>query len=217
MRCTTIRLPIGYFTLGPDFCHDTPFAEQAEVYRNAWTSVKKLVAQCFSRGIGIILDLHGAPGGANDQAHSGTSSGEAKLWGNKSNLNLTSQCLCYIAQEATTMEGIVGVQLCNEAQWEADGMFKFYDNVITQLSKIDSSLPIYISDAWNLGRTLQYALVKNNVKGAQSNPVIVDTHKYYCFAAKHTSLSPQEIITLVSSELSELDKTSGDVFTKHGT
>ncbi len=216
--CTTIRLPVGYFTLGPNFCHHTPFAtQQAEVYRNAWAAVKKLVARCFSHGIGVLLDLHAAPGGANNQPHSGTSSGEAELWGSKSYLHLASQCLCYMAREATTMEGVVGVQLCNEAQWEADSMYKFYDDMLTQISQIDSSLPIYISDGWDLGRALQYALVKNNVNGVQSNPVIVDTHKYYCFAAKDTSTSPQEVVTRVLSELSELDELSGDVFTKQGT
>ncbi|KAK3046989.1 hypothetical protein LTS18_013248, partial [Coniosporium uncinatum] len=37
-KCTSIRLPIGYFTLGPSFCNNTPFEKVAPVYLNAWPS-----------------------------------------------------------------------------------------------------------------------------------------------------------------------------------
>lgn len=30
-RCTSIRLPIGYFTLGEEFCEGTPFEKVASV------------------------------------------------------------------------------------------------------------------------------------------------------------------------------------------
>jgi hypothetical protein len=63
---------------------------------------------------------------------------------------------------------------------------------------------------------LKYAQSKNSVKGEASNPVIVDTHKYYTFAEKHTSRSPQELIAEVSTELSQLDGSSGNVFDNKG-
>jgi hypothetical protein len=44
----------------------------------------------------------------------------------------------------------------------------------------------------------------------------VDTHKYYTFAEKHTSRSPQELIAEVSTELSQLDGSSGNVFDNKG-
>ncbi|KAI4259077.1 MAG: hypothetical protein L6R42_004762 [Xanthoria sp. 1 TBL-2021] len=93
-RCNMIRLPIGWFTLGPDFCNNTAFAgEPAQVYTNAWSSVKRLVQRCHDHGIGVLIDLHAVPGGANDQIHSGTSSGKAELWGNSFTLDLGRRCL----------------------------------------------------------------------------------------------------------------------------
>jgi aryl-phospho-beta-D-glucosidase BglC (GH1 family) len=218
-NCTSIRLPIGYFTLGPGFCSNTPFAMQpAQVYVNAWAAVKRLVARCFEHGIGVLLDMHAAPGGANSETHSGTSSGKAELWGNKFNLDLLIKCLCFVAQEVVRgdMKGVIGIQLVNEAQWDPPGMYKFYDDVLMKIAAIDPTLPVYISDGWDLGRALKYAQSKNSVKGDVSNPVIVDTHKYYTFAERHTSCSPQELIGEVAMELSQLDGSRGNVFNNKG-
>jgi hypothetical protein len=88
-HCTSIRLPVGCFTLGPDFCTNTPFAIQpGEVYGNAWAAVERLVARYFAHGIGLLLDMHAACGGANSETHSRTSSAKVELWGNKLNLDL---------------------------------------------------------------------------------------------------------------------------------
>ena len=216
-HCTTIRLPIGYFTLGAAFCVGTPFTAQlAQVYVNAWAAVKELVARCLEYGIGVLLDLHALPGGANGEAHSGTSSGKAELWNKRFNLDLAVRCLCFMAQEAASMEGVVGLQVCNEAMWDAPGLYKFYDRVIERISELNPTLPIYISDSWNLERAVRYAIGKNGVKTRSSNPVVVDTHRYYTFAEKDTSRAPKEIIAQISNELSELNGPRGNVFEHTG-
>ena len=191
--------------------------EPAQVYLNGWATVKTLVARCFAHGIGVLLDMHAAPGGANSESHSGTSIGKAQLWGNKFNLDLLIRCLCFMAQEvANGMEGIIGIQIVNEAKWDPPGMYKLYDDALTKIAAIDPTLPVYISDAWDFGRAVKYAQTKNNVKGKALNPVIVDTHKYYTFAEKHTSRSPPELIAEVSKELSQLDDSNGKVFDNKG-
>lgn len=118
----SIRLPIGYFTLGPAYCANTPFESVSAVYENAWSAVRNIVARCASRGIGVLLDLHALPGGANNGEHSGTNSGKAELWGNRKNLDLATRCLLFIAKEAKNMEGAIGIQVVNEAEWDAKGM-----------------------------------------------------------------------------------------------
>jgi hypothetical protein len=110
-HCTSIRLPVGYFTLGPDFCTNTPFAIQpGEVCGNAWAAVERLVARCFAHGIGLLLDMHAARGGANSDTNQ---CAKVELWGNKLNLDLLVRCLCFMAQEvASGMEG---------SHWDPDG------------------------------------------------------------------------------------------------
>jgi Cellulase (glycosyl hydrolase family 5) len=210
-RCNMIRLPIGWFTLGPSFCQGTAFdGEPGQVYINAWAAVKDLVRRCHDHGIGVLLDLHAVPGGANGEIHSGTSSGKADLWGNQDNLDRGQRCLVFLAQEvAAGMPGVMGVQLCNEAMWAARGMYEWYDSVIAAINAVNSSVPIYISDSWDLSPALVYIQGKNK---SVSNPIIVDTHKYYTFSASDQSQSPWQIIDRIPNELNELQGKQGNVF-----
>lgn len=209
---TSIRLPIGYFTLGADFCNDTPFAPFTPVYENAWKCVKDLVARANDRGIGTLLDLHALPGGVNGAEHSGTNSGRAEMWDSGSNLDLAIKCLEFVAREAAAdpqLDGVIGVQLCNEAERGARGMFEWYDRVLASLSSIDSSMPVYVSDAWTLDSAIQFAQEKN--RASTTNPVIVDTHLYWCFDDADKCKSPQDNIAGVGNRLSELDGKEGNV------
>ncbi len=224
-HCTTIRLPIGYFTLGPDFAQHTPFAmSPGQVYTNAWSAVVNMVRRCHTHGIGVLLDFHACPGGANAESHSGISTRKAELWGTDFNLSLAERCLCFIAQEIKNrgLEGVVGLQLCNEAISDAPGMYDWYDSVIASIAQVDSTISIYISDAWDLSRAAEYSLRKNTTATSAIksliNPVIVDTHRYYVFSAEDARKIPLQIIDQISStELSELETPkTGNVFEQRG-
>ncbi|KAF2101686.1 glycoside hydrolase [Rhizodiscina lignyota] len=213
--CTSIRLPVGYFTLGPHFCKSTPFEPYASVYTNAWSIVKSIVSSCHSHGIGVLLDLHALPGGANTGDHSGTNSGIAALWGNQANLDLATKCLAYMAQEIRNvpLDGVIGLQICNEAEYNAPGMYSWYDTVIAQTCSIDPSIPLYISDSWDLSQCISYTLGKNssNSAAAATNPVIIDTHYYWAFSDANKAMSPQQIIADVSNKMTELDGKDGSI------
>lgn len=212
---TSVRLPIGYFALGPFFTNGTPFAGQtSEVYINAWAAVLNLCERLYEVGIGVLLDFHALPGGANDQDHGGTSSKKAGLWGNRSNLELAKRCLLFMAEEVARgrIQGCVGIELCNEACWDAKGMYEWYEDVLGAIKRIDGSIPLYISDGWDLGRAMAWCAGINN-RGAGC-PVAVDTHKYYCFTEQDKVQSPQQIIDRVHSELGEVKAAGGSVVDK---
>lgn len=67
--------------------------------------------------------MHALPGGANGGDHSGTNSGKAELWGSKKNLDLATRSLLFVAHEAKNMNGVIGLQIINEAEWDAKGMY----------------------------------------------------------------------------------------------
>ncbi len=220
---TTIRLPIGYFTLGPGFCAHTPFAMgPSEVYTNAWSAVKSLVQRCYSHGVGVLLDMHALPGGANSEIHSGTSQGVAGLWDDPFNIDIAYRCFQYLARETATdnaLAGVVGIQLVNEASWDAPGMYDFYGHAVADIAYINPSVPIYISDAWDLRRALTWAKNKNSVaRESLKNPIVVDTHKYYAFADQDTRRAPQALVSQVNSDLHEAsnDALLGKVFDSGG-
>lgn len=211
-HCTSLRVPIGHFTLSREFCAGTQFEHVAEVYSNAWAKVKDLVRRARAWGVGVLLDFHAVPGGANGEAHSGTGSGRAELWGNRKNLELAKRCLVFIAKEVKDMEGVIGIQVCNEAVWEAKGMWGWYDDVISAIAGIDESMPIYISDGWNLGKTLDWCNKRNVLHGKISrNPVVVDTHRYFTFSDADRNQSPQQIISRISGELHESEGKKGSI------
>lgn len=212
-HCTSIRLPIGYFTLGPSFTSNTPFDGAAsQIYTSAWSAVLELCARLNAHGIGTLLDLHALPGGANGNDHGGTSSGKAELWDNETNLALATRCLTFITGEVHrgNVHGCIGIQLCNEAAWAAEGMYRWYSAVNHSIAMIDDSIPLYISDGWDLNTALSWAADANASKGG-SSPVVVDTHKYYTFSKEDRDRSAHQIISRIPTELGEVQAKSGSV------
>ncbi|SMQ50770.1 unnamed protein product [Zymoseptoria tritici ST99CH_3D1] len=210
-HCNGVRLPIGYFTLGPDFCRDTPFGAVGDVYKNAWSAVKALVKRCHDRGIGVLVDLHGLPSGANGGDHSGTDSGAAQLWTSQPDKSLATRCVCYIVHELRCVDGILGVQIVNEAEANASGMYEWYSSVLAEVSKVDSTMPIYISDAWNFGQAVTWVQQKNRVQEYRKNPVVIDAHLYWCFSDDDKRKTPQQITAEVGTRLMELNGKSWSV------
>ena len=208
-----MRLPIGYFTLGAAFTAGTPFAGHvSKVYENAWAAVLKICERLFAVGIGVLLDLHALPGNANTEDHGGVSTHKAELWGSKPNLSLATKGLVFVAEEVAkgTLRGCVGIELCNEACWGAKGMYDWYESCTRHIEKVDSTIPLYVSDAWNLGAASEWC-EKMNRRKSLHNPIVIDTHKYYTFTEHDKSQSPLQIITRVQTELDGVTAVSGNV------
>jgi len=153
------------------------------------------------------------PGGANPADHSGTNSGRVELWGSIFNLQFAKSCLVFLASEITTMEGVLGLQLCNEAESNAPGMYEWYSSVVAAIAKVDATIPLYISDGWNLSNAVEYAQRKNSVS-SNTNPIVIDTHLYWAFSDADRSKSAKDIIAEVPRKLSELENKQGDVVTR---
>lgn len=215
-RCNCVRLPVGFFTLGEKFCEGTAFKGVKGVYRGAWEAVRRLVGRLRERGVGVVIDLHGLPGGANTDIHSGTDSGKAELFSSKRNMQLARECVCFVVEQARTMEGIAGVQIVNEADWDLKGMYPWYEKVLADVSRIDPTIPIYVSDGWNLSRAISWSQTMNSPHThTPCNPVVIDTHLYWAFTDEDKAKTPQQITHEASGKLSELDGHDGSVI-DHG-
>lgn len=167
--------------------------------------------------MGVVIDFHAVPGGANTDSHSGTDSGRAEFWENDHYKTVARDCIAFVMQEIKfhdELAGVVGVELCNEATWDPHGMYEWYDQVLDVTSAIDPSIPIYISDAWNLSTALDYSMSKNGVSSTfWRSPVIVDTHKYYCFTEEDRNMDPHAIRERVANEFGGvLEPRQGNIF-----
>lgn len=106
----------------------------------------------------------------------------------------------------------VRIQIVNEAQSNAKGIYDWYDHVLSEVYRIDPTMPIYVSDAWSLAHTMTWLQAKNSMHTPPRNPIVVDTHLYWAFSDADKQKSPQQIIYEVHSKLSELDGKDGSVF-----
>ncbi|CDO72882.1 Glycoside Hydrolase Family 5 protein [Trametes cinnabarina] len=185
----TVRLPIGYWSLGPTYCEGTPFEPVAEVYQNAWSRVVRAINMAGDAGVGVLVDLHGAPGSQNGQPHSGISDGEVNLFDNDWYINKTMSVLTFLTRELINATNVVGIQILNEPS-NVDSLPAFYSQAISTMRQADplaKAFPLYIHDAFDLAHYSDF--VAN-----RSDFVVLDHHSYFVFtpgdvvepAAQHT-------------------------------
>ncbi|KAK0450751.1 glycoside hydrolase superfamily [Armillaria borealis] len=148
----TVRLPIGYWSLGPNFCSGTPFAAVAAVIR--------AIGWGLLYGIGVLVDLHGAPGSQNGQPHSGISDGQTSLFSDPDNWTKAQDVLIFLAE-----------QLCNDTETI---------DMIRNVSSSTASLPIYIHDGFDLIQFSDYV-------SQRSDFVVQDSHQYYVYTPSDAS------------------------------
>ncbi|PFH52456.1 glycoside hydrolase family 5 protein [Amanita thiersii Skay4041] len=196
----TVRLPIGYWSLGSEFCLGTPFANVAEVYQNAWPMVVHAINMAAKAGIGVLVDLHGAVGSQNGEGHSGISDGAVNLFSNEDYINKTIGVLEFLARNLVFVTNVVGIQLLNEPK-DIPELTDFYDRAIAvmrQVSPAAAALPLYLHDGFNLQRFSDYVAQRTDF-------VVQDHHKYFVFTdadkAKAASQLTSEVNTVTYTRL----------------
>ncbi|KAF4576475.1 glycosyl hydrolase 5 (cellulase A) family protein [Pleurotus pulmonarius] len=191
----TVRLPIGYWSLGPKFCKGTLFDSVSDVYTNSWSRVLRAINWAGAAGIGVLVDLHGAPGSQNGESHSGVSDHKTQLF-DFDNREKTIKVLQYLAQELCNINHIVGIQLLNEPK-DHEMLASFYDEAI---GAMDCSVPKYIHDAFNLAKYSEYNSHRRDF-------VVVDHHSYFVFTDKDNNESAsghtQDVSTSIAANFAE--------------
>ena len=199
--------------MGARFTKGTLFAgDVTQIYKNAWDAVLHLCERLYAVGISVLLDLHALPGNANTEGHGGVSTHKAELWGNRANLALGRECLVFLANEVAEerVKGCLGIQLCNEATWGAPGMYQWYESCIKEIEKVDTSIPLYVSEAWDLKPAMEWCARMNRRSGGKC-PIGVATSRYFTFTEQDKSQSPQQIIERAKSDLDSVEASSGKV------
>lgn len=110
----TVRLPIGYWNLGPDFTKGTPFEDVGEVYKNSWARIVRTINWAGQNNIGVLVDLHGAVGSQNGADHSGVSDHKINLFTNQGYQDKTIDVLTFLMKQLVKVNNVVGIQILNE-------------------------------------------------------------------------------------------------------
>ncbi|KAF7295032.1 Glycoside hydrolase [Mycena indigotica] len=189
----TVRLPLGYWTLGPEYCKDTPFDSVAPVYRNAWSFLVNAINQAAAHNLGVLIDLHGAVGSQNGQPHSGTSDRRVGLFNSPSNVAKTISVLTYLTQQLSNVSNVVGIQILNEPQ-DNPKLSDFYTKAITAMRAVSPSaqtLPLYIHDGFNFQKFSKFV-------AKRSDFVVLDYHSYFVFTSQDANDSAYNLTQKVT-------------------
>ena len=162
-----VRIPVGYWTLKAP----KPFISSEETLDRAF-------AQAAKYGIGVLLDLHGAPGSQNGWDHSGKS-GELGWHKSKENIALTLDAIDQLSERYASRLNLVGVELLNEPRWDVplDILKRYYTDGYQRVRRHtkNENVAVVIHDGF---RPMDWA---GFLGGPEYKNVILDTHMYQCY------------------------------------
>ena len=186
-RYDTDDYQIGYYHIcGADrtVLDGTDFYPYYNVYVGAWARIIRAIENAARRGIGVLLDLHAAPGKQNDDAHAGTSD-RANFFNDPHNQTCTVHALRVLVNNIVSRRGdhqppllnVVGVELINEPRPPSDhALQSWYTFAMHELRSLDSKIPIYLGDCWRTEFYANYLVDKH-----PSALTVLDHHLYRCF------------------------------------
>jgi len=208
---TSIRVPIGYWHVNNgSFLNGLPFQPVAGVYAAAkpWDYVKQLITTASRYNISILVDVHGLPGGANSEAHSGMIQNPAVFFRTPRYVNkMCDEILPFITRDiCVPYENIAGLQIVNEAYFDntANDMKNYYARAVSSISKIDNNLPVVISDGWWPQQWSDWVSANNLAYN-----VVIDSHIYRCFSNEDKNKDAGTIINQLPQTVS-FDKGKAD-------
>lgn len=193
---TAFRVPIGYWHVANgDLLDGLPFAPLKEVYKKAkpWDALKSLISKAAENDIGILIDVHGLPGGANTDAHSGCRNDSATFFSHSSYVDkMVNDILPFICRDVCVKsENVIGLQIVNESVFDnnAKGQKKYYSHAVAAINQIDPGLPVVISDGWWPDQWADWVQQEN-----LTTSVVIDSHVYRCFSKEDKSKDANRII-----------------------
>ncbi|GAC72606.1 hypothetical protein PANT_7d00186 [Moesziomyces antarcticus T-34] len=195
MGINTVRLPIGYWSVGPYFTHYSPFEQYSSVYEYSWRYVARAINWAAKYDIGVIVDLHGAYGSQNGQAHSGLNDGNIQ-WYNSWNQNLTTEILVWIANEISDVTNVIGIQLLNEPQ-NRDSYWTWLPTAMDAMRAVSpyaKTIPLYFHDAFVLEKGAAFVQKRSDF-------VVSDHHAYYVYTPQDQALSAQGHISKLDGSI----------------
>ncbi|GLB43151.1 putative glycosyl hydrolase 5 (cellulase A) family protein [Lyophyllum shimeji] len=221
-----VRLPIGYYHLcgvDPSVLVGTPFQDFEFVFSGAWTRIVKAIESAGRYGLGVLIDLHAAPGKQNRDSHAGTSD-PPKFFSDKRYRSHTIDVLCTLLKALVShaesrsppLTNLLGIELLNEPQPGTDyDLQTWYTSAIRHLRAIDPSIPLYLSECW---RTHEYtSFVEKLSASLKQSLIVLDHHLYRCFTPEDIATPAREHARRLADPSSDTPRTLGQASERLGS
>jgi len=169
---THLRVPVGYWIVSID--GNEPFVPGGMEY------LVRLLGWAHNLNLGVIVDLHGAPGSQNGHDNSGKD-GPIE-WQQAGNVARTVSVLGNLTKQVMGYPAVVGIEVLNEPWTTSIGgpitfntLKDFYQRAYQAIRGTGFQGDIWIPDGWD----------NNQWNGFMSPPnyngVYLDVHLYHCF------------------------------------
>lgn len=181
-----LRVPIPYWAFG-----------DVGPYRGCTEQIDWLLAMASKYRMGVLLDLHTAPGSQNGDAHSGRK-GRVD-WTVADNIDQTLTVLRRIADRYAAHPNVIGLELLNEPSpaIDHDTLLDFYQTAIQLIRRGSPDTLVVVSDAYRPRDWLGSSL------GEYDN-VWLDVHLYQVFSDADKRLDIHKHIKKAKYEWAEL-------------
>ena len=168
----TVRVPVGYWL----FDNDRPYVSGGD------EQLDSLFEWCEEYDIGVILDVHAAPGSQNGWDHSGRA-GEIG-WGLGDTIQVTLQFVDALLARFGDKTALRALEVLNEPHWDVslDVLVKYYRAAYDLIRAKKPDLTIIMSDAFRPEKMAK-KLQKQRFQG-----VMLDVHLYQLFTESDRAL-----------------------------
>jgi glucan 1,3-beta-glucosidase len=187
----SVRLPVGHWILEAT----APYHAAPERLDWAFDLAEKY-------SLGVLLDLHGAPGSQNGMDHSGKI-GPRDWDTNAEHRAQTIRVLESLAERYASRQNLIGLQFLNEPHWDMplDVLKKFYLDAYPIVRKHlpKERVAIVIHDGF---RPFEW---KDFMTEPEYSNVILDTHMYQCFSPDDRTRNASQQIVEAANKRATLD------------
>ncbi len=162
-----VRIPVGYWILE----ENPPFISGEETLDWAFRTAK-------ANGLGVLLDLHGAPGSQNGWDHSGRA-GTLGWHRSKDNVTHTLRVVEDLAAHCKRYDNLIGFELLNEPRWDVplDILKAYYEEGYARIRRqiAKEKTAVVIHDGFRPNDWADF------MKEPTYANVLLDTHLYQCY------------------------------------
>lgn len=186
----TVRVPVGHWL----FDTDRPYVSGGDHH------LEQLFEWCEEYSIGVILDVHAAPGSQNGWDHSGRA-GEIG-WGQGETVKQTLEFVAALIDRFGEKKALRALEVLNEPHWDVsiDLLVQYYRDAYDLIRSRLPGLTIIMSDAFRPEKMAK-KLQKQRFQG-----VMLDVHLYQLFTEQDRALTLDGHLRKTNGEWAKLLK-----------
>lgn len=181
----------GFNSVRVPFHYNQLYDPQADQFiEEGFRRLDRVIRWCRERGLGVILDLHCAPGGQNPNNIS-DSDGVARLWEDETYRDQTVRVWREIARRYAWEKWVIGYDLLNEPVLPegSNGMLQsLYQRLAEAIRQVDPNHLLFVEGNW-------YATDFSRLEPPVDDQLVYSFHKYWNGTARDTI---QEFLNLRS-------------------